>query len=147
MGRLSPTRIPSTRVSSQAPVIARVEPLTTTRRVSGPFDYHAPEGAEGGTVVRIPFGRQRLDGVVVGLAERSEVAEERLVTPSAVLDDSVPAELVDLALWIAGEYCATPARALALVLPPPGRAKIALWAEPTGADGRLTDGQRALLAR
>src|SRR3954470_3856396 len=132
MGRLSPTRIPSTRVSSQAPVIARVEPLTTTRRVSGPFDYHAPEGAEVGTVVRIPFGRQRLDGVVVGVADRSEVPAERLVAPTAVLGDSVPGELVELALWLAAEYCSTPARALSLVLSPSRAGETAPMAQASG---------------
>src|SRR3954471_12720317 len=147
MGRLSPTRIPSTAVSSQAPMIARVEPLTTTRRLSGPFDYVAPEGASVGAVVRIPFGHQKLDGVVRALAESSELPPEPLVTPTALLEDSVPDDLVALALWMAGEYCSTPARALSLVLPPPGRAKTRLWAEATGADGRLTDHQRALLAR
>src|SRR4051812_23374178 len=128
-------------------MIARVEPLTTTRRLSRPFGYHAPEGAGVGSVVRIPFGRQKLDGVVVGLAETSELPDERLVAPTAVLDDSVPDDLVALALWMADEYCSTPARALSLVLPPPGRAKTALWAEPAGVDGRLTENQRALLAR
>ena len=48
---------------------------------------------------------------------------------------------------MAEEYCSTPARALALVTPPPGKAKTYLWAEPTGADGELTDNQRALLER
>src|SRR3954470_11584682 len=128
-------------------MIARIEPLTTTRRLSGPFDYRAPDGAAVGSVVRIPFGRQRLEGVVVELAERSQLPDDRLVTLTAVLDDAVPADLVDLARWLATEYCSTPARALGLVLPPPGRAKTALWAAPTGADGRLTARQRSLLAR
>ena len=48
---------------------------------------------------------------------------------------------------MADEYCSTPARALGLVLPPPGRAKTALWAErrSTADEGRLTERQRALL--
>ena len=133
------------------PMIARVEPLTTTRRLSGPFDYRVPEGDVAvGSLVRIPFGRQALDGVVIGLAETSELPDERLVTPTAVRADSVPCDLVELALWIAQEYCSTPARALRLVLPPPGRARTALWAARTDAplEGeRLTAGQRALLAR
>jgi primosomal protein N' (replication factor Y) (superfamily II helicase) len=132
-------------------VIAKVEPLTTTRRLSGPFDYALPaEPVDVGSVVRVPFGRQRLDGVVVGLAERSELPAERLVAPTAVRADGVPADLVALALWMAREYCSTPARALQLVLPPPGRARTALWAERTEAagDGRpLTERQRELLAR
>ena len=74
---------------------------------------------------------------------------ERLVTPREVRADSVPEELVALALWMADEYCSTPARALSLVLPPRGRPRTELWAERTAAplDGeRLTANQRALLA-
>ena len=131
-------------------MIARIEPLTTTRRVNGPFDYRLPEApVEIGSVVRIPFGRQRLDGVVTGLAETSEVPEEKLVAPSAVLAESVPGELVDCALWMAEEYCSTPARALSLVLPPPGRPRMELWAISAGPAGgeKLTERQRAVLAR
>jgi primosomal protein N' (replication factor Y) len=132
-------------------VIARVEPLTTTRRLSGPFDYALPaEPVDVGSIVRVPFGHQALDGVVVGLAGSSEVAPERLVEPTAVRDDSLPPDLVELALWMAAEYCSTPARALTLVLPPRGRPRTELWAARTGSalDGeRLTDRQRALLER
>ena len=110
-------------------MIARVEPLTTTRRLAGPFDYRVGAAdVRVGSIVRIPFGRQQLDGVVVGLAGTSEVPDEKLVSPTAVRDDSVPPELVALALWMADEYCSTPARALALVLPPRGRPRTRLWA-------------------
>jgi primosomal protein N' (replication factor Y) len=130
-------------------VIARVEPLTTTRRLSGPFDYALPaEPVRVGSIVKVPFGRQALDGVVVGLAEHSELDPERLVAPTAVREDDVPPDLVDLALWMASEYCSTPARALALVLPPRGKPRTELWALRTDArlDGeRLSPRQRALL--
>ncbi|MEA2280026.1 MAG: hypothetical protein QOK21_633 [Solirubrobacteraceae bacterium] len=132
-------------------MIARVEPLTTTRRLSGPFDYALPDGGGPvavGSIVKIPFGRQRLDGVVVALAATSELPRERLVAPTAVREDSVPPELVALAHWMAAEYCSTPARALALVLPPPGRPRTEPWAllaRPPGPDERLTGNQRALL--
>jgi primosomal protein N' (replication factor Y) len=133
------------------PPVARVEPLTTTRRLSGPFDYALPQSpVQVGSVVRIPFGHQRLQGVVTALAETSEVPEERLVAPTQVLPESIPADLVELALWMADEYCSTPARALSLVLPPAGRPRTVLWAARTDAplDGeRLTDRQRALLER
>ncbi len=132
-------------------VIAKVEPLTTTRRLSGPFDYLLPaEPVQVGSVVRVPFGRQALDGVVVALADGTEVPAERLVTPTTVREDAVPADLVELALWMAHEYCSTPARALALVLPPRGRERTQLWAERTAEplDGqRLTANQRGLLER
>src|SRR4051794_5383806 len=151
--RLSPssTRFTTGEANSVIGVIARVEPLTTTRRLSGPFDYALPDGPlPVGSVVRVPFGRQALDGVVVGLAEASELPEERLVAPSGVRADSVPADLVERALWMAAEYASTPARALSLVLPPPGKPRLRLWAARTTAplEGeRLTEGQRALLGR
>ena len=133
------------------PVIARVEPLTTTRRLAGPFDYRLPDTPVGiGSIVRIPFGHQQLDGVVVGLTAGTDVPADKLVTPTAVREDSIPAELVELALWMAAEYCSTPARTLTLMLPPRGRPRTELWADRTEAplDGqRLTDNQRALIER
>jgi primosomal protein N' (replication factor Y) len=130
-------------------VIARVEPLTTARALRGPFDYLAPEGVEVGTMLRVPFGRQELTGVVVGLAQTSDVAPDRLLAPRRVLAQSVPPELVELATWVAGEYCSTTARGLNLVTPPGGApAKPVFWAQlrraPAGGE-RLTDRQRALL--
>jgi primosomal protein N' (replication factor Y) (superfamily II helicase) len=131
-------------------LIARIEPLTTTRRLSGPFDYLLPAApVDVGSVVRIPFGHQKLDGVVVELADASEVPTEKLVAPTGVGRDTVPADLVALALWMAAEYCSTPARALSLVLPPRGKERTELWAERAAdLDGeRLTANQRALLER
>jgi primosomal protein N' (replication factor Y) len=102
--------------------IAQVQPITTTRALQGPFDYRLPEelraGVEVGSMLVVPFGRRELLGVVVGLAERSELAEERLLEPLRVLEPGVPPDLVELAEWVAGEYCSTIARALGLVLPP-----------------------------
>src|SRR3954447_26376386 len=101
--------------------IAKVEPLTTARALRGPYDYKLTErlGEVGvGTLLEIPFGPQRLLGVVVELAERSAVPANRLVEPIAALEAGVPPELVELCLWVAREYCSTPARGLDLVLPP-----------------------------
>ncbi len=98
-----------------------MQPLTLTRAVRGPFDYRlrADQGEVGvGSVLRVRFGHGRMLGVVVGLADRSEVAPERLVEPDAVLPASVPEDLVALARWMAREYCSTTARALALMLAP-----------------------------
>src|SRR3954447_22698165 len=102
-------------------VIAKVEPLTPARALRGPFDYRLPEamsGVEVGSMLLVPFGPRRLLGVVVELAEESEVPAERLVAPLEALETGVPADLVSLGLWVAEEYCSTPARGLALVLPP-----------------------------
>jgi primosomal protein N' (replication factor Y) len=101
--------------------IAKVEPLTTARALRGPFDYRLPAAMadlEVGSLVRVPFGRQRLLGVVVELAETSELPPERLAEPIEALEAGSPPELVRLGLWIAREYCSTPSRGLQLVLPP-----------------------------
>ncbi|HSD82094.1 MAG TPA: hypothetical protein VLB47_15610, partial [Solirubrobacteraceae bacterium] len=128
------------------PAIVQVEPLTTARALRGPFDYVRPDGAGIGSVLVVPFGRREVIGVVTGLADRS--AHELLV-PRRVLDAAVPPRLVELALWLAGDTCSTPARALSLLLPPKGtRSKRALWAHAArapAAGDRLTDRQRALL--
>ena len=139
-------------------MIARVQPLTTTRAVRGPFDYRIAAGqtVEVGSLLRVPFGARTSLGVVVGLAETSELAPERLAEPEAVVGAGLGADLVELADWMAREYCSTPARALQLMLAPgtaAGRgARLALVAELTDpgraalADGdTLTDRQRGLL--
>jgi primosomal protein N' (replication factor Y) len=102
--------------------IAQVEPLTTARALRGPFDYRLPPELEGGTVgvgsmLVVPFNRREVLGVVTGLAERSEVADEKLLEPLRALELGVPIDLVALAEWIAAEYCSTVARALRVVLP------------------------------
>jgi primosomal protein N' (replication factor Y) len=141
-------------------VIARVQPLTRTRAVRGPFDYRLnAEQADVavGSLLRIPFGAQRALGVVVELAEHSELAAERLAEPEAVVGAGLHPDLVALADWMAREYCSTPARALSLMLAPGAAdgtgARRVLVAELTDAgeqalgngQTRLTDGQRALL--
>jgi primosomal protein N' (replication factor Y) len=101
--------------------ILRVEPLTTARALRGPFDYRRPEamaGVDVGSVVRVPFGPRRILGVVVEVAEASELPPERLAEPIEALEAGVTPELVRLGLWVAREYCSTPSRGLQLVLPP-----------------------------
>ncbi|HEU5252592.1 MAG TPA: primosomal protein N' [Solirubrobacterales bacterium] len=101
--------------------ILRVEPLTTARALRGPFDYHRPEAMadlDVGSVVRVPFGPRRLLGVVVEVAESSELPPERLAEPIEALEAGATPELVRLGLWVAREYCSTPSRGLQLVLPP-----------------------------
>jgi primosomal protein N' (replication factor Y) len=144
--------------------IARVEPVTTARSLRGPFDYRLPEElaqVEVGATLVVPFGRRDVLGVVVGLAEQTEVDHARLVEPRRRVEPGLPAELVELAAWIAREYCSTFARALALVLPPGAsqEARRAAPARPRGARRRpapardarqaaphLNNAQRAALA-
>ncbi len=133
--------------------ILRVEPLTTARALRGPFDYRQPAAMEDlqvGSVVRVPFGPRKLLGVVVELAEVSELPLERLAEPIEAMESGAPAELVRLGLWVAREYCSTPSRGLQLVLPPGTgtggrtvRSKVELRAEilPAGEQA-LSGGQR-----
>jgi primosomal protein N' (replication factor Y) len=102
-------------------VIAKVEPLTPARALRGPFDYLLAGTLEEvgvGSMLVVPFGRRRLLGVVVDVTEQSELPLERLAEPLAALEADVPQSLVRLGLWVAREYVSTPARGLALVLPP-----------------------------
>jgi primosomal protein N' (replication factor Y) len=141
--------------------IARVEPLTRTRAVRGPFDYRLRDDQRDagiGTLLRIPFAHRTTLGVVVALAADSELDPERLAEPEAVLGGGVPADLVDLAGWMAAEYCSTLARALTMMLPPGAgrgvgpRERLVAELTPAGsaalADGaELNDRQRQLLER
>src|SRR5829696_6107440 len=114
-------RAPSAGCRSFGPVIAKVEPLTPARALRGPFDYLLAgpmERVDVGSMLVVPFGRRRMLGVVVGVAEESELPAARLTEPIAALEADVPASLVRLGLWVAREYVSTPARGLALVLPP-----------------------------
>ncbi|CAB4928152.1 unannotated protein [freshwater metagenome] len=138
------------------PRVIQVEPLVSARGVRGPFDYARPEGCDVGAVVDVPFGRQRLRGVVTGLAEDSA---HRLKAPTAVSDVSLPPQLVRLALWMADDIVSTRARCLELLLPPEGVGeRTRFWAEPVVPDApadpadpwagvRLNPNQRALLDR
>jgi primosomal protein N' (replication factor Y) (superfamily II helicase) len=102
--------------------IAKVEPMTSARALRGPFDYLLTDEMRGevgvGSMLVVPFGRRQMLGVVTGMADSSEVAREKLLMPLRALELGVPADLMRLAQWLAEEYCSTPARALALVLPP-----------------------------
>jgi primosomal protein N' (replication factor Y) len=142
--------------------IAKVEPLTTARSLRGPFDYRLPAemtGVDVGSILRVPFGRRRALGVVVAIAERSELPPERLAEPLEALESGATPELVELGLWVAREYCSTPSRGLQLVLPPgtgPDRESVrartelraaisAAGEEALAAGGRLGARQRAAL--
>ncbi|MGO9903826.1 MAG: primosomal protein N' [Solirubrobacteraceae bacterium] len=143
-------------------MIARVLPLTRTRAIKGLFDYRLREDQNAvtvGSLLNVPFASRSIVGVVVELAERSELAPERLAEPESVLGSGLPRDLVELAQWMAHEYCSTAARALAVMLPPgAGRGvaekrvlvaaltpagREALGAAAAGA--RLSEAQRGLL--
>jgi primosomal protein N' (replication factor Y) len=100
----------------------RVALDTPLRRL---FDYLPPASAEGAAVpepgarVRVPFGRRRLVGVVMEIADTSDVALERLkpilevLDAAAVLDGSA----LELTRWAAEYYHHPIGQVLASALP------------------------------
>jgi len=101
-------------------LIARVIPLTSTRAIRGLFDYRLPtefDGAGIGSLLRVPFAGRAILAVIAETAPSSEIAAERLATAQELLPAQLPPDLVRLAIWMAAEYCSTPARALQVLLP------------------------------
>src|SRR2546423_15670762 len=131
-------------------MVAKAAPLTPAGPLRGPFDYRLPAefGEVGvGTVLRVPFGRRRVLGVVVELAESSELPPERLAEPIEALEAGASPELVRLGLWVAREYCSTPSRGLALVLPPGARTGGRRGQAPTELRATSTQARGAAVAR
>jgi primosomal protein N' (replication factor Y) (superfamily II helicase) len=131
---------------------ASVYPLVSARAVARPFTYEVPEGTERGTVVAVRFGRAKRRGIVTEVGVEAPPGVDVAEVEGVV--DAVPPALVELALWLAGYYGSTPARALELVAPrsakrrkeqPPAAEVHALVGEAEPAD--LTGSQRDALAR
>ena len=94
---------------------ASVYPLVTARSVARPFTYEVPDEVGPGAVVQVRFGNATRRAVVIEVAQSPPEGID--AAPIEKVVDEVPAALVDLALWIAGYYGSTPARALELIAP------------------------------
>ena len=116
------------------------------------FSYSVPPAldAHPGHLVRVPFGRRTLQGVVFSLAAVPQVTETRdiigVVGSVPVLDDGQLA----LARWLSSYYMCPLFEAAALMLPPGGRARPRTYlslADPdsTGDNLRLTAPQRRVV--
>ncbi|MDE0421175.1 MAG: primosomal protein N' [Gammaproteobacteria bacterium] len=89
-------------MASSAPVIQVALPRPLRRT----FDYAPPQDGgipEPGVRVRVPFGRNNVVGLVVGVIDSSP---HELKTATQAIDDTplVPADLVELARWLARYY-------------------------------------------
>src|SRR4249919_4083499 len=131
---------------------ASVYPLVTTRALARPFTYEVPEDVVRGDVVSVRLGGARQRGVVIGLEDSPPSGIE--AAPIERVIESLPAPLVELALWVADYYGSTPGRALALVAPPK-RARRKVLLQPAARDAldgepepdALTAAQERALAR
>lgn len=107
------------------PAIANVYIQLKTRSLEKPFDYLIPpefmEITRPGSVIVVPFGRQKVLGIVAALSSGSDLPDSRLAAIEDVLDyPAIPEPLIKLALWVSSYYYCSPAVALGLVLPPGG---------------------------
>ena len=103
-------------------MIAKVEPLTPARSLRGPFDYLLGGDSRTWGWAACSWCRSGgggCSGVVVDVADESDLPPERLAEPIAALEADVPAVAGARSGcgWRAST-CSTPARGLALVLPP-----------------------------
>lgn len=91
------------------------------------FDYLPPAGTsdadlkrwQPGVRVLVPFGQQKLVGVLLGVSGQSELDAARLKPAEAILDETAcfPADLLALCQWAAGYYQHPVGEALATALP------------------------------
>ena len=116
------------------------------------FDYLPPADCadrmpQPGTRVRVPFGRGRRVGVVVGTSAETDLDPGRLKAAEALIDDEpvVPADLLQLGLWAAEYYHHPPGEVLATLLPAALRRGETPPAERTPC-WRATSAGRAALA-
>lgn len=95
------------------------------------FTYRVPEGMRlrEGTRVLVPFGRQTIEGLVLGFADHSDLPEDKIKSVIEPLDDypAILPPLVELAKEISAQAHCPLALALRLMIPPEmrsGRVKI-----------------------
>ncbi|SEH82923.1 replication restart DNA helicase PriA [Pseudomonas asplenii] len=106
--RLAPLFIVITRDNRVPDAILRLALPSPLRRL---FDYRAPKGVprhalQPGMRLRVPFGRREMIGILVEIAEHSEVPADKLKPALALLDATppLPPELFKLCLWTAQYY-------------------------------------------
>ena len=99
-----------------------VEVAVNLPHVSDPFHYHLSPGmedvVEAGSLVIVPFGRQRVQGIVLRFIDSPEVMETRPV--EEVLDEkpALTSVQIELAHWLAEETLSPLGACISLMLPP-----------------------------
>lgn len=87
-------------------MIAKVIVDIARGEVDRVFDYEAIDGVKTGDRVAVPFGRQTIEGFVVGLVETSDLPCEKLKKITSVLDDfsALSDEMLKLAEFVRDTY-------------------------------------------
>ena len=99
--------------------------------LKGVFDYAVPAKSDVrvGMRVRVPFGRQRLTGVVTGMLEQSQAKGLKALDEVLDQEPSVSATMMKFTRWLADYYLCGWGEALALALPPPEGLRREPWVE------------------
>lgn len=99
--------------------------IVVTLPVPGRFHYAVPEALRGtlavGHRVLVPFGRRRVTGFVVALADVVEpelAAKLKPIAERLDLEPLLPPDILNLAAFTAEYYLATPGEVLKIALPP-----------------------------
>ncbi len=101
---------------------AYVEVAINLPQISDAYHYHLPPellgSVEPGSLVIVPFGSQRVQGVVLRFVETPEVAETRPVEALVEEKPALTPELMALADWMAHETLSSLGTCIDLMLPP-----------------------------
>lgn len=103
--------------------IARVIVDVSVKDTDRAFDYAIPpsmaEWIETGSRVGVPFGGRTVQGFVIGLSDRTDVPLSRLKPIQQLLDvvPPLPADLVELGMWMSDRYVCTLTAALQAMIP------------------------------
>ncbi len=99
-----------------------VEVAINLPQISDSFHYHLPPELVGtvqpGTLVIVPFGKQRVQGLVLRFIETPEVAETRPVEEVVDEKPALTLSLMSLAEWMAHETLSSLGEMINLMLPP-----------------------------
>ena len=68
-------------------MIAKVIVDISASQVDRVFDYASIDGAQLGSRVTVPFGKQNIEGYIIGFSETTEVPADKLKSITALLDD------------------------------------------------------------
>ena len=99
-----------------------VEVAINLPQITDTFHYHLPadleNAVEPGSLVIVPFGRQRAQGVVLRRVDRPEVSKTKPVEDLVDEEPALTSQQIALAQWMAAETLAPLGACINLMLPP-----------------------------
>lgn len=99
-----------------------VEVAINLPQISDSYHYHVPEilvgAVEPGSLVIVPFGRQRVQGVVLRMIKTPEVAETKAIEELVDEKPALTSHQMELSHWMAHETLSSLGACINLMLPP-----------------------------